>query len=100
MLLWAAQLIWLYHRLGRPTWSAYWHMRGLYRPGIAAVESGGGEHLPGYVFNPLSPTGAKWAFILSAGVYALAGTLAMWLLWRLSQKRRARTVRRLRRAIA
>ena len=86
LLLWVAQIVWLYHRLGRPTWSEYWHMRGLYRPGIAAVETTGGEHLPGYVFNPLSPTGAKWAFVISAGVYALAGTMAIWLLWRASQK--------------
>ena len=98
--LWAVQLLWLYHRLGGLSWSEYWHMRGLYRPGISAVETAGGEHLPGYFFNPLSPTGAKWAFIFSAGVYSLAATLAIWLIWRSSQKPRLRAARRFRRAIA
>lgn len=98
--LFSAQLVWLYHRLGRPSWSEYWRMRGLYRPGISAVETTGGDHLPGYVFNPLSPTGAKWAFILAAAVYALAATLGLWVLWRGSRKPRQRAVRRFRRAIA
>lgn len=98
--LWLAQLAWLYHVLGRPTWSEYWQMRGLYRPGISAVETTGANHLPAYVFNPLSPTGARWAFILSAAVYAVAGTLVLWLMWRASQRPWGHAVRRFRRAIA
>ena len=99
-LAWAAQLAWLHHRLGRPTWGEYWQFRGLYRPGIQAVDATGGDYLPAHVFHPLSPGGAKLAFVLAAGVYALAGTLLVWGAWRLSQNRRARVARSFRRALA
>lgn len=99
-LLWVAQLAWLYWRLGRPGWSEYWQLRAVYRPGIQAVDATGGDHLPGYLLNPLSPTGAKWAFILASGAYALLATCALWAIWRASEKRRRRVNRSLRRAIA
>lgn len=100
LLLWAAQLMMLYGELASPTWSAYWYWRGVYRPGIQAVGATGGEHLPGHVFNPLSPAGAKWAFVLASGAYALAGTAVVWAMLRLTRARRQRTGRRLRRALA
>ena len=99
-LLWAAQLALLYHRLGEPSWNAYWYWRGLYRPGIRAVGLAGGEYLPGYVFHPLSPSGAKWAFILAAGVYAASATGALWAIWRLSEPKRRKVRRSVRRALA
>lgn len=95
-LVWLLQLLWIYVRLASPSWGEYWSMRGLYRPGIQAVDVSGGGHLPGYVFNPLSPTGAKWAFILASGVYAAAATGLAWITWRLTEKRRKRMLRALR----
>ena len=99
-LLWALQLVWIHQRLGRPTWSEYWRMREIYRPGIQAVDAGGGSVLPAYVFHPLSPNGAPWAFVLASGVYALAGTLLLWLMLRLSEKKRRGVSRSIRRAVA
>ncbi len=100
MLLWAAQLVWLHQRLGQPSWSEYWRLRGYYRPGIQAVDAGGRQHLPGHVFNPLSPNGAALAFILASGVYALGATTIAWGAWRISRRRRQRVARSFKRALA
>lgn len=98
--LWAIQLLWIHQRLGRPSWGEYWAMRGFYRPGIQAVDATSGSILPGYVFHPLSPSGAPWAFVLAAGVYAIAGTLLAWGGLRLRQKYGRRAARSFRRAVA
>ncbi len=98
--LWVIQLVWIHQRLGRPSWSEYWRMRGIYRPGIQTVDATGGSVLPGYVFHPLSPNGAPWAFVLAAGVYAGAATLLIWCAVRLRERYGKRAARSLRRAIA
>ena len=99
-LIWLSQLAWLSSRIGPLSWREYWHLRGIYRPGIQAVDATGGEYLPRHVFHPLSPGGAKWAFILAAGVYAVLATLMIWGLWRASVKRRREVARSFKRAFA
>lgn len=98
-LFWAAQMAILHQHLGRPKWNEYWRWRGVYRPGLQAVNAAGGEYLPGYVFDPLSATGAMWGFALSAGVYALVATVALWTLWRAMGRRRQGFVRGFRREL-
>lgn len=98
--LWSCQLLWIHQRLGRPSWSEYWRMRGIYRPGIQTVDATGGSVLPGYVFHPLSPNGAPLAFVLAAGVYAILGTLLIWSGLRLRQRYGRRAARSFRRAVA
>lgn len=96
--LWVIQLWWL--GTAATSWSGYWHWRGVYRPGIQAVQATGGSMLPSHVFHPLSPSGARWAFLLASGVYAVAGTLVIWAIWRITRPRRRRLVRRVARAAA
>ena len=75
-------------------------MRGFYRPGIQAADAAGGAVLPGYVFHPLSPNGAPWAFVLAAGVYAVVGTGLIWCGLRLRERYGKRAARSFRRAVA
>ena len=100
LLLWLAQVAWLAHRLAQPTWGEYWHWRGVYRPGLQTLDATAGDFLPGYVFHPLSPTGARVAFVLSAAVYAMAVTGLAWLALRATSGWRQRAGRRLRRSLA
>ena len=91
--LWLGQLWYIGSTTSGPF--SYWAWRGWYRPGIQVVEHQGGEYLPDHTFHPLSPSGAKLAFVLSAGVYALVGTLLIWMAWRGTRTRRRRVVSKL-----
>jgi len=90
LVLWAGQLIVLMDQLGDPTWSAYWHWRELYRPGIRIAETHAGGYVPGGTFNALSPTGARLAFVLSAGIYAVLAAAGLWAILALRRVVRAR----------
>lgn len=95
--LWLLQLWYI----GQTTvgWSSYWSWRGWYRPGMQVVQTHGGDYLPGHTFHPLSPNGARLAFALAAGVYAVGATGICWVLWRATRSRRRRTIRKLTRPV-
>ena len=84
--LWLGQLLALHLAFADGfAWGRYWRLRALYRPGIAAAQALDatlGGPLPGWVFDPLSPTGAKVAFALAAAVYGLGVAAAAWLVRR------------------
>ena len=90
--LWLGQLWWLSTAAG--SWSGYWYWRGVYRPGIQTVEATSGEYLPDHTFHPLSPSGARLAFVLSSGTYAAGATTGLWLLVRLPRRGKRRGRRR------
>lgn len=89
--LWIGQLWYIGHTT--VGWSSYWSWRGWYRPGMQVVQAHGSGYLPGHTFHPLSPNGARLAFALAAGVYAMGATLICWGLWRVTRERRRRAAR-------